>query len=126
MNQFRDSAEHTVDSCQRGGVGVAAVFYFRCSVFVAFTHLGDVGQPIEHLSMVRARRELRQLRDAGVDRVVPGARDGGRVDVESVQGQGVGLNVVRFAARISDRSSAAMSRQVLIVPKSGGVCGIVN
>ncbi len=76
--------------------------------------------------MVRAWRELRQLRDAGVDCVVPGARDGGRVDVESVQGQGVGLDVVRFAARISDRSSAAMSRQVLIVPKSGGVCGIVN
>ncbi len=76
--------------------------------------------------MVRAWRELRQLRDAGVDRVVPGARDGGRVDVESVQGQGVGLDVVRFAARISARSSAAMSRQVLIVPKGGGVCGIVN
>ena len=126
LHQFRDSSEHTVDSCQRGGVGVAAVFDFRCSVFVAFTHLRDVGQPIEHLSMVRTWRELRQLRDAGVDRVVPRTGDGGRVDLESVHGQGVGLDVVRFAARIADRASAAMSRQVLIVPKSGGVCGIVN
>ena len=47
--------------------------------------------------MVRTWRELRQLRDAGVDRVVPSARDGGRVDVESVQGQGVGLDVGRLA-----------------------------
>ena len=67
LNQFRDSSQHTVDSCQRGGVGVAAVFHFRCSVFVAFTHLRDVGQAIEHLPMVRTWRELRQLRDAGVD-----------------------------------------------------------